>query len=248
DPSLSPLTCAPLCPICYCRPSYEFYRLEACGHVYCIHCIYHQLSSELGARTFPLVCRRENCGCPIAVSDLLHLLIGDTKGFRLNHMDEIKLRPLVNAVVAHLLQTKRDRLVPCRTADCVGIFARTNNIVRCKTCTKPTCGKCGYEPHRGYNCEDYGHIRENVDASLATYVKTTKKNVRKCPNGACSAVIEKSIGCNHMECVICRTHFCWLCGYSSLTQGDIYSHMQETHGGNGLHMDDGEMFMLQFDD
>lgn len=30
------------------------------------------------------------------------------------------------------------------------------------------------------------------------------KKVRKCPNGSCSAVIEKTIGCNHMECVICR--------------------------------------------
>ncbi|KAF8363134.1 hypothetical protein PRIPAC_90057 [Pristionchus pacificus] len=253
DPSLSPLTSALLCPICFCRPSADFYRLEACGHVYCTACIYHQLHSELSTRTLPLVCRREGCDCKLAVSDLLRLLLGrDVEGvgeMRVSHLDEMKLRPLVTAIVTNALQTKRDRLIACRTADCTGIFARqndSNSIVRCKACERTTCGSCGYEPHRGYECEEYESLRDNVDVSIASYMKN--KKVRKCPNKSCSALIEKTVGCNHMECVICRTHFCWLCGHASYSQGDIYAHMQNDHGGNGLHMDDGEMFMLQFDD
>ncbi|GMR35955.1 hypothetical protein PMAYCL1PPCAC_06150, partial [Pristionchus mayeri] len=253
DSSLSPLTSALLCPICCCRPSVDFYRLEACGHVYCTACIYHQLQSELSSRSLPLVCRRDGCGRKLVVSDLLRLLLGRdpevTGETGLEHLDEMKLRPLVSAIVSNALQTKRDRLMACRTADCAGIFPRLmeeDSIVRCKACEKTACGACGYESHRGVSCQEYENLRENVDVSIASYMKN--KKVRKCPNESCSAVIEKTVGCNHMECPLCRTHFCWLCGYASNGQGEIYAHMQNDHGGNGLHMDDGEMFMLQFDD
>ncbi|GMT35329.1 hypothetical protein PFISCL1PPCAC_26626, partial [Pristionchus fissidentatus] len=57
DSSLSPLTSSPLCPLCFCRPDTDFYRLEACGHVHCHKCINHQISSELASRSFPIVCK-----------------------------------------------------------------------------------------------------------------------------------------------------------------------------------------------
>ncbi|CAI2165145.1 6556_t:CDS:2 [Funneliformis geosporum] len=40
--------------------------------------------------------------------------------------------------------------------------------------------------------------------------KWKKSNTQKCPQ--CEAAIEKSMGCNHMLCTRCQTHFCYLCG------------------------------------
>ncbi|KAI9762850.1 MAG: translation termination inhibitor protein itt1 [Chaenotheca gracillima] len=43
----------------------------------------------------------------------------------------------------------------------------------------------------------------------------------RCPT--CSARCQKSMGCNHMICFNCRTHFCYLCS-SYLIEGDPYKH------------------------
>ena len=37
-----------------------------------------------------------------------------------------------------------------------------------------------------------------------------KRKSRKCPE--CQSRIEKNQGCNHMNCTICQTDFCWVCG------------------------------------
>ncbi|CAG8582921.1 7621_t:CDS:2 [Paraglomus occultum] len=54
-------------------------------------------------------------------------------------------------------------------------------------------------------------------AKLVTEVKDTraneewlKSNAQLCPQ--CETPIEKSMGCNHMRCTRCHTHFCYLCG------------------------------------
>ncbi|CAG8563481.1 4998_t:CDS:2 [Funneliformis mosseae] len=40
--------------------------------------------------------------------------------------------------------------------------------------------------------------------------KWKKSNTQNCPQ--CETAIEKSMGCNHMLCTRCQTHFCYLCG------------------------------------
>ena len=39
--------------------------------------------------------------------------------------------------------------------------------------------------------------------------KVADSQLRKCPN--CKSPIEKSSGCNHMNCKKCKHEFCWLC-------------------------------------
>ena len=36
-----------------------------------------------------------------------------------------------------------------------------------------------------------------------------RKNVAFCP--LCKSIIEKSEGCNHMQCYFCHYEFCWIC-------------------------------------
>ena len=42
--------------------------------------------------------------------------------------------------------------------------------------------------------------------------KLNEMNIKKCPNEYCKIYIEKSHGCDHMECQ-CKTHFCFGCLY-----------------------------------
>ncbi len=51
--------------------------------------------------------------------------------------------------------------------------------------------------------------------------------IRMCPG--CGVATEKYSGCNHIECK-CGQHWCWYCGEMS-TEGEIYRHMQNEHGG-----------------
>ena len=46
----------------------------------------------------------------------------------------------------------------------------------------------------------------------------------------CSVMTHKVSGCNHIECA-CGVHWCWECGHSGATSGEIYDHMSKEHGG-----------------
>jgi hypothetical protein len=62
--------------------------------------------------------------------------------------------------------------------------------------------------------------------------------VKECPG--CHTPTQKSMGCDHMTCVVprCGTHWCWTCG-EAFVDDEIYDHMMDTHhsiyaGGLGL--------------
>ena len=47
---------------------------------------------------------------------------------------------------------------------------------------------------------------------------------KQCPNKVCKARIQKSSGCNKMQCGSCKTKFCWNC--SKII--DSYAHFDES--------------------
>jgi E3 ubiquitin-protein ligase RNF14 len=49
-------------------------------------------------------------------------------------------------------------------------------------------------------------------------------NTSQCPS--CYGPSQKSMGCNHMTCFLCRTHYCYLCG-SWLDPSNPYRHFNE---------------------
>ncbi|KAJ9051371.1 hypothetical protein DSO57_1005080 [Entomophthora muscae] len=59
----------------------------------------------------------------------------------------------------------------------------------------------------------------------------SSSNAQACPN--CSAVIEKTFGCNHMTCPVCDQHFCYICG-SIINKFNPYSHFNDL--GSRCHM------------
>ncbi|GIQ86611.1 hypothetical protein KIPB_008494 [Kipferlia bialata] len=51
---------------------------------------------------------------------------------------------------------------------------------------------------------------------------------RTCPS--CGVAVEKTEGCNHIECQ-CGRHWCWTCGFVTTSEAVVYRHMVEKHGG-----------------
>ena len=76
---------------------------------------------------------------------------------------------------------------------------------------------CLSRPHPGETCAQAEILRQNAVESLKAYKRVVgEQNLKSCPS--CTMLIEKDVGCNHMECTKCRIHFCWECGYQVRTK------------------------------
>ena len=69
-------------------------------------------------------------------------------------------------------------------------------------CGWTICTKCKNEYHGKRPCSDA------VDIAVQRWAK--KRLVQTCSK--CNMLVEKTRGCNHMTCPICRYQWCWLCG------------------------------------
>jgi len=79
-------------------------------------------------------------------------------------------------------------------------------------CGTSLCGACGGESHLGVTCsavDSYVKQMGKLDEMMAN-MNWIGQNTRGCPS--CHYPIQKSGGCNHMNCQQCRYYFCWECG------------------------------------
>lgn len=67
---------------------------------------------------------------------------------------------------------------------------------------------CGNDYHAPTDCETMKKwlVKCADDSETANYITA---NTKDCPG--CHICIEKSGGCNHMQCWKCKFHFCWMC-------------------------------------
>ena len=94
--------------------------------------------------------------------------------------------------------------------------------IQCSECKFVFCSQCQNEYHSG-KCaaapknqqapqgETPNRFNQNIER--ARWVAANERYVREiskaCPR--CRAAIQKTEGCNHMTCLICKFEFCWLC-------------------------------------
>jgi hypothetical protein len=176
------------CPICFDDISSPF-RL-GCGHRYCITCIRHLVLSGLDSDDpqFPLACMGDEgrCAAPIALPTLEELLPANSFG-----------RLLETAFTAYIIRRPAE-LKYCATPDCMQIYRAADAGVakgaQCPSCFIRVCTGCGDEPHDGVSCDEQRRTK-NWDADDAWM---TEQDVKRCP--ACSVLMQKTEGCNHMEC------------------------------------------------
>ena len=115
----------------------------------------------------------------------------------------------------------------------------------CEDCSYAFCSVCRKGWHGemiSYNLCNPRSEKELTDEEKASAEYITLHSTA-CPT--CAAPCQKTMGCNHMICFKCRTHFCYLCS-SYLMESNPYQHFNdeyspcymrlwELEGGDGEH-------------
>ncbi|KAF2126360.1 hypothetical protein P153DRAFT_297969 [Dothidotthia symphoricarpi CBS 119687] len=206
----------PLCAVCW-TPAEDAFK-TACGHTYCSSCIIAQAAST---STFPLCClgKSGTCSTPLTLQDLRTVL------------PATDYEALLESSVARYIRSHPSAFQYCSTPDCdrfYRISAPEHPVAyNCDYCLTSTCTACHGAAHPGQTCEEASSARDGADE----FSEWKKQNdARDCPS--CGTPIQKSAGCNHMECRSCRAHICWRCMRTFGCGPDVYAHMNRDHAGD----------------
>jgi len=215
DARKPPLTEEGLVQCCsaYCDevPPSQAHALN-CGHVFCNDCWTNYLTSQIqhGAACVFATCMGMRCGeshvhklgcqCNEMVPEALfdrfvtdRALLEKYKRWLLDSFVEgqrhIKWCPKPGCTLAVTYQSGGTRSVQCK-------------------CGYSFCFTCLQEAHSPAPCDlvKTWLDREQSDDATAIWLAARTK---ECPK--CSVRIEKNKACNHMTCIKCGHHFCWLC-------------------------------------
>ena len=211
------------CCVCFVvisNPS-EIFRLEFCGHTYCIDCIKTQVAPS--TVEFPVLCAADGCSESIVWRDLYSL--SELTGFSIRHM--------VNASVRSYVAANQDKVRNCPTPDCSMIYNVTTDgkCFFCQLCGAIVCTTCHEPYHEGVTCAMY-QSGKAADIEFEDWLRHDPDNRKRCPR--CSAPIEKTFGCNHVACTQCKVHICWFCLDYFWSDIECYDHMSERHRGFGI--------------
>ncbi|CAG8976958.1 hypothetical protein HYALB_00010940 [Hymenoscyphus albidus] len=106
--------------------------------------------------------------------------------------------------------------------------AGKDRLAVCEDCSFAFCNRCFQGWHGEFEIciprTATGEITEEDKASL----EYLKQHTAPCPT--CATPAQKTHGCNHMICFICRSHFCYLCS-AWLSPSNPYAHYN-TEGTN----------------
>ncbi|KDR80943.1 hypothetical protein GALMADRAFT_241502 [Galerina marginata CBS 339.88] len=216
---LAPVLSGPMerntCPICTDEASNP--ERLGCGHAYCTGCLRHFLTSAANARNFPLVCMGNDATCRMPLSIPLIRRFVPPQVFR----------SLVEAAFLSYLDHHPQELKYCPTPDCKQVYRhRTDQAtLQCPSCFSTICSSCDEEAHEGMTCHERKLSKDGEQERLNEQL-AMNNGYKKCPQ--CKVWIEKTAGCNHMNC-ICGAHICWRC-MEVFDLAVIYNHMRHAHG------------------
>ena len=92
-----------------------------------------------------------------------------------------------------------------------GVKVKVNKYERkCDKCSFMTCSHCKSPAHDGISCKKYLQGDELMKKWSQNVGNDKRRRAVKCPK--CKSWVQKTTGCDHMNCIVCRTEFCYLCG------------------------------------
>lgn len=203
------------CVVCWTEATDALHT--QCGHVYCKDCFANQASSA-GDSDIPLRCYGNGGKClqVFSINELKRML------------SHFAFEELLEASFDSYIRRHPKDFQHCPTPDCPQVYRITATGERflCSTCLESICTSCNVVAHDGMTCEEY---KDSTSEGTKAFQKWKKEHdVRDCPN--CKAAIEKSFGCNHMECKQCSAHICWFCMETFRASAECYAHMTKAHG------------------
>ncbi|USW53025.1 Putative IBR domain, E3 ubiquitin ligase RBR family, TRIAD supradomain-containing protein [Septoria linicola] len=99
----------------------------------------------------------------------------------------------------------------------------TDRLSVCEKCSFAFCKVC-YMGWHGPFARCYPRDPNELSAEEKASYDYIRMHTSPCPY--CTAPVQKTMGCNHMSCFQCRTHFCYLCG-SWLDGENPYQHFNK---------------------
>ncbi|KAI7162467.1 RWD-domain-containing protein [Hortaea werneckii] len=100
----------------------------------------------------------------------------------------------------------------------------TDRLAVCEKCALAFCKVC-YMGWHGPFARCYPRDPNELSAEEKASYDYIRMNTSPCPT--CSSPTQKTMGCNHMKCFQCNTHFCYLCG-AWLDGNNPYQHFNKS--------------------
>ncbi|KAF9475728.1 hypothetical protein BDN70DRAFT_223442 [Pholiota conissans] len=202
------------CVVCFNEASPPIHL--TCRHTYCRGCLKQYLADAVNHKSFPLCCLANKCEDRVSLALAKQLLSSDS------------FNAVVEAAFSAHVQSHPNEFHFCPTPDCKQIYrpAKEGVFIQCPSCLIRICPHCDSDAHDGMTCGEAG----NGDDLFQEWAG--QRDLKQCPG--CKIGIEKNSGCNHVQCVVCQTHFCWVCSQVFPNSNDCYDHMRSIHGGIGL--------------
>ncbi|KAJ6003541.1 hypothetical protein N7522_006233 [Penicillium canescens] len=218
------------CAICWTEAEDAVHT--ACKHIYCAGCFedlcFAGVNSDACIR-----CQGDAGKCSKI------LLLTELQA----HLSSAALEDVLEtAFLTHINRHPLD-LQYCSTPDCGQIYRAANPpghdngvtdtdenlLFICPVCLVTICRACKVS-HDGMTCVEH---RDHTSGGYQALQAVKKElGIKNCPK--CDAMIEKTFGCNHMTCLGCGAHICWVC-MKTFSKGDlVYKHMHHEHGGIGV--------------
>lgn len=188
-----------------------------CGHVYCSDCFENRCAAANTDSRIPIRCQGDACICQhIFTNEELKSALPSTL------YETVLLTSL-----SIFIRTKPEKYQYCCTPDCEHVYrtSATGLIITCASCLAFVCTSCHVVARDGLSCAQYQRIAKA--GSAVSIVWKRVNNVKNCSK--CKTPIEKTMGFNHMECMLCRAHICWVCLEVFGESGDVYAHMRALH-------------------
>ncbi|KAL8611289.1 hypothetical protein ACOMHN_013720 [Nucella lapillus] len=173
-------------------------------------------------RHFPVSCCNADCNLPLAWRDFNYL----------SRQRQLKLPDLAANSLAAFVLANQNKVRFCTTPDCPMAYRVTDEAKAetflCPECGVRICTGCHQQAHDGMSCSDLRSTKD-VAEGVETWVSQDPKKRKACPG--CKSPIEKTGGCNRMQCSACEVIFCWLCCQEFPSSGQCYDHLTRNHNG-----------------
>ncbi|KAJ6610994.1 hypothetical protein B0H10DRAFT_378733 [Mycena sp. CBHHK59/15] len=204
------------CPVCFNQVVSPI--TLRCGHAWCRTCLAKYVMAAIDNRHFPLTCLGDEAKCPERIP-----LAAARAVLQPSEFNEV-----VDASISSYVHSHAKEFHYCPSPDCLQIY-RTGpkgTVVQCPACLLRICPHCHAESHDGFACPE----QDGGDRLFKQWAAS--HDVKNCPG--CAIPIERDEGCNHVTCIQCQTHICWVCLQTFPKGEGIYGHMRAEHGGIGL--------------